>query len=248
MKKTSSVMALVLGLALIGGAAAQAQTPAPSTSAASTGKVFASVSVGGSLQTQTFADSSTFPLFNETATVASNQSVGRGFVFDVSGGYRLTDHLAVGVGLWTQNGKGGATLVASLPDPLLFNHPKTVSLTANDLKQTDVGVNFQVIWMMPVTNKIDMMVYGGPSVIHVSQDIGSITVTPNTQNASSSTSSASKTTGKAGNVGVDFSYALNNRYGLGVFLRYAGGSVDLPSVSGLTVGGVQLGGGLRIKF
>jgi hypothetical protein len=37
-------------------------------------------------------------------------------------------------------------------------------------------------------------------------------------------------------------------YGAGLFLRYAGASVDLPSANNVKVGGVQLGGGLRLRF
>jgi hypothetical protein len=42
------------------------------------------------------------------------------------------------------------------------------------------------------------------------------------------------------------------RYGVGIFFRYSGASVDMPLVGGGTVtvdaGGVQLGGGLRVRF
>jgi hypothetical protein len=243
MKKTSSVMALVLGLVLTATVAARAQSPAPAAS-----KAFVNVSVGGQLRSDTFGSSSTFTLFNETATVASNQSIGRGFVFDIGGGYKLTDHFAVGAGLWTQNSKGTANLVASLPDPLVFNHRITVGTTMADQKQTDVGVNIQLMWMTPLTNKIDLTISGGPTIVHVSQDVASITVAPGTVNTANTSANESKTTAKAGNVGADVSYALTPRFGLGAFVRYAGGSVDLPSVSGLNVGGVQVGVGARIKF
>jgi hypothetical protein len=41
---------------------------------------------------------------------------------------------------------------------------------------------------------------------------------------------------------------LTRRYGVGAFIRYAGATVDLPSVSDLKVGGFQIGGGLRVRF
>ena len=40
-------------------------------------------------------------------------------------------------------------------------------------------------------------------------------------------------------------------WGLGGFVQYAGGSIDLPLPSGqtsITVGGLQFGGGLRFRF
>jgi hypothetical protein len=56
---------------------------------------------------------------------------------------------------------------------------------------------------MAITDKIDLAVSGGPSIIHVKQDLGSITVAPGTQNTTTSIETQSKTTAKAGNVGVD---------------------------------------------
>jgi len=55
-------------------------------------------------------------------------------------------------------------------------------------------------------------------------------------------------TWKAGTIGVDLNYRMNDRYSLGGFVRYAGGKVDLPSVSDLKIGGVQVAGGVRIRF
>lgn len=243
MKKTNSVMALLAGIVLAAGSTARAQTPTPSES-----KAFASISAGTQVQTQTFSNSSSFPLFNETATVASSQNIGRGFVFDIGGGYHVRSHFAIGVGVWTQSGKGAAGVSASLPDPVVFNKPKTVAITTSDLKQTSVGVNLQFMWTAPLTDKIDLTIFGGPTFVHVSQDVGSLTVTPNTQNAVAAVTTESASTGKAGNVGLDLAYRVTDRYGVGAFVRYAGGTADLPSVKGLKVGGVQLGIGARIRF
>jgi hypothetical protein len=169
-------------------------------------------------------------------------------VFDISGGYRVWPDLAFAVGLWTFNGSGSAAIAASLPDPLLFGHPTIVTSSASDLKQTDIGVNLQAVWTMAITDKIDLAVSGGPSIIHVKQDLGSITVAPGTQNTTTSIDTQSKTTAKAGNVGVDVSYKLTTRYGVGGFIRYAGGVADLPSSPGMKVGGIQVGVGARFRF
>ena len=57
-----------------------------------------------------------------------------------------------------------------------------------------------------------------------------------------------KGTGKGINVGADFSYNLVSRYSVGGFVRYAGGVARLESHSSFKVGGVQAGGGLRVRF
>jgi hypothetical protein len=50
------------------------------------------------------------------------------------------------------------------------------------------------------------------------------------------------------NVGADASYMFTPKLGAGLFVRYAGASVDFDSVEDLNVGGFQAGLGLRIRF
>ena len=73
-------------------------------------------------------------------------------------------------------------------------------------------------------------------------------MTAGTQTGVAAVVTESKTTPKAGNVGLELGYRMSDRYGLGGFVRYAGGKVDLPSVPNLTVGGVQVGGRMRFWF
>jgi len=243
MTKRTNIIILIVGFSLTGASAARAQgTSAPESN------IFVNISAGGQVSTHTFTDSSTFLDFEETGTVAANQAVNRGGLVDVSGGYRVWRTVAVGIGLWTSWVSGAAAATAAIPGPLFFGQFKTVALTVSDLKQTDVGLDLQVTWTGAITDRIDVAVSGGPSIIHVSQQIGSITVASNTQNATASVVSQSKTTAKAGNVGVDVGYKLTGRYGAGVFVRYAGGAVNLPAVQNLKVGGVQVGGGVRLRF
>ena len=53
------------------------------------------------------------------------------------------------------------------------------------------------------------------------------------------------------NVGADFPYMLAPYWGLGGFLQYAGGSIDVPLAGGqtsITVGGLAFGGDLRFRY
>ena len=72
--------------------------------------------------------------------------------------------------------------------------------------------------------------------------------TPNSQNIALTTDSQSKTTAKAGNFSLDFTYRLTSMYSAGVFARYAGGELDLPAVRKLKVGTAQAGGLIRYRF
>lgn len=244
MNKTMSIIAVVAGLLFTETSAARAQTPTPPSS----GGTFLSIGLGAQGPIRTFSHSSTFVSFNETGTVDGNQNVGRGFVVDVTGGFQFSDHAGVAIGLWTASAKGDAAATASIPDPLFYGRFTTVSMDASDLKQLSVGLNLQFVWTMPVAARIDLALFGGPTVIYVRQEIGSIAVEPNTANASLSVVRESKTTAKAGNAGVDLRYRISEHYGADVFVRYAGGQADLPSAQNLDVGGVQIGGGVRYRF
>jgi hypothetical protein len=41
---------------------------------------------------------------------------------------------------------------------------------------------------------------------------------------------------------------FTRQLGLGVFLRYAGATVDLPAASGIKVGGLRTGVGFHVRF
>ena len=241
MHKITSSFA-VLASVLLTAATAFAQASGPQTTA--------SLSVGGQVTTRTFSTHTEFPDFNETATVDANQTAGRGIVVDGNVRRNLWGNFGVGVGVWYEHDKGSAAASASIPDPLLVGKFTTVSATASDLAENLVGINLQIFWMRPIRDRYTFVVALGPSIIHASQNIGTILVGTNTlaQNAAPGTVQQSATTAKAGNVGVELNRTLNDKYQAGVFVRYAGGEVDLPAAPKLKVGGVQVGGAIRVRF
>src|SRR4051812_35659237 len=169
MNNTTTIIAIIGTLTFGNALTARAQTAAEN-------RGFLNVSVGGQFQTHDFTTVTTFPLYDETGSVTANQTVGSGFVFDVTGGYRFARSLAGAIGVSTFTGSGDAAAVASIPSPLFFGKPTTVSFDASqygDLKQTSVAINFQIVWMRSISPKFDLAAFGGPSVIHVSQDIAS---------------------------------------------------------------------------
>ena len=245
MTKTTTIIAMIAGFTLSTAFTARAQTQ--STTSADADK-FISVSGGGQFQSRTFSETTTFSLFGDTGSVVANQTVGSGFVFDASVGYRVWRRLSVAVGVSTFRGSGDAAAVVAVPNPLFFGKPTIKNFSASDygnLSQTGTALNIQAVWIKPLTDKLDLWMFIGPSIIHVSQEVASAT---ETQAATATTKTDSANTGKAGTAGVDLNYRLNERYSVGGFVRYGGGQVDLPSVSKLKVGGVQTGGGIRFKF
>ena len=104
----------------------------------------------------------------------------------------------------------------------------------------------QAVWFRPST-KVDVAVSIGPSFIRVTQGVVAGSIPPGTQSLSLAIASE-EATAKGVNVGVDGAYLFTKNLGAGLFIRYNGGSVDLPSAPDLKVGGFQIGVGARVRF
>lgn len=240
MKKTTSIVVLLAGFVLAGSSPALAQTPAANT-------VFIDVNGGGQTQSRAINTSASFPIYGETATVNDAQKIASGPIFDISGGYRVWRGLSVGVGFSAFSRTSIGTVIASVPNPIVFNRPLAVTASSGDLKHSELGTHVMAVWFIPVTDEIDVDFFAGPSFIRVQQDVMTASVPPGTQTVNVATTRQTGTA-RGGNVGISASYLFSRHYGAGLFMRYAGGSVDLPAVSNLKVGGFQIGGGMRLRY
>jgi hypothetical protein len=241
MANVKYALGLCAGLALCA-ASVHAQTPTPSTE-----PFFLNVNVGGQMATRTINAVARKTVFDETATLTSSQDIGKGLVVDFDGGYRVRRDFFAGLFVSFFNNSSDATTSASVPDPIFFNRPKTVTGSTSGLKRSEVAIAPHITWARPLTDNFDITFSGGIAFIRLSQDIvGNFDITP-PQNVA-----ILQTTEKANGVGpyaqVDLIYNLKSRYGVGGYVRYAGASVDLPSQAGTNVGGMQAGGGARLRF
>lgn len=214
-----------------------------------TDKGFVNVTGGVQVGSHTLDTSRTFTIYEEEGSVTSSQKVKSGGLFDISAGYKVWKNLAIGAGYSWTSSKADAAVVSAVPDPVFFDRPRTVNSTASGLKHTESAVNVMAVWMVPVTDKIDVGVSAGPSFFSVKQDIpGSVTATEPGPTVAVATDKASKSTVGV-NFGVDVAYMLNKRFGIGGLARYTWGSADFEGATDkLTVGGFQIGGGLRVRF
>jgi len=203
-----------------------------------------------------FAESMTVPIYGESATYSASHSSSGGGGFDVGGGVRVWSNLAAGVAVTSFSSASAATVSGTVPHPLFYNRPRAVAADLTDLEYKETGVHLHAVWVMPITRKIIVSVAGGPSFFSVNQGLlSSVTVGQETAPFSAvpvltSSTQASKSV-VGGNVGVDVKYVFTEMLGGGVFVRWAGASVDLPTTGGvqsIDVGGVQSGIGLRIAF
>jgi hypothetical protein len=247
MTKTRNILAgVAILMAFAGDVRAQSQNqtlpPTPQM-------FFVNVNVGAQPQTRSIDKSSTFSLYSETASVSSTQAIGSGAIFDVSGGYRVWRMLAVGIGFSNFGKSSDSSIVAIIPNPFVFDQPKTSTATQTGLEHKEHGVHLQAVWFIPITDKVDVSVFGGPSFIRVSQQVvSSITVATGTQDINAPGVTTEEGTAKGGNIGFDANYFFTKNFGAGLFMRYAGGSIDLPSAPDLHVGGFQIGVGARVRY
>jgi hypothetical protein len=247
MLKTMSILAMAGAMAAVGSEARAQTQPPPAT------KGFVNVNVGMQPSSRSVGRTNSFPVYGETATLTTAQENGEGGIFDITGGYRFGPdwygpNLGVAVGFSNFTNTSDSGVVVTVPDPLIFDRPQTVNTSVNDLQYSERGVHLQAVWFMPITNQIDVALSAGPSFIRVSQDlVSTVSIPAGTQNATPVVATEKKT-GIGINIGIDGSYLFTRNLGAGVFLRYAGAKVDLPSIGDLRVGGFQAGVGARVRF
>lgn len=215
-----------------------------------TDKGFANINIGGQSGSHDVATTTTFVVYDEDAHINTTQKTGGGFLFDMNGGYKVWRNLVAAVGYTFMSDSTDGAVTASIPDPSVFDHPRTVNATADNLKHTENALNFMGVWMVPVTDKVDVGISFGPTVFFVKQELpDTLTFTePGPTVTGLTKKDVSKTTGGI-NLGVDVTYLLTKKMGVGGILRYTRGSVNLEGASdSLTVGGFQIGVGGRYRF
>ena len=195
----------------------------------------------------------------QTARYRTDHSLSSGGILNIGGGLRVWRSFGVGVGASVLQNTDDITGSGSVPNPLFFDRPRSVTYAETGLKRREVGIHISAIYVVPFSGRVMFSIFGGPTIFRARQDLisdielgpeldaplfGTVTV------ASVSTVSISKT-GVGGHIGFDGTFLLNDQLGVGGFFRYTGGSVDLPTGNTMTsvdVGGAQLGGGLRVFF
>jgi hypothetical protein len=205
-----------------------------------------------------FTQSQSWPSFAETATVNVEYPAKNSAGVDIQGGFRLWRNMAVGAGITVVNRSTTTTVTGSLPNPLYLNRP--VSLSGGfDAKNSQVGIHVQVAWVVPMPPKMQLVLFGGPSIFSVtqtiveSQGIGLSSAYPfESGSISSARTTDAKTTAFGFGAGADFSYFFSRTIGVGGVVRFTRATAAFP-VSGqpdveMDAGGFQVGAGLRVRI
>ncbi|HEX7485177.1 MAG TPA: SH3 domain-containing protein [Vicinamibacterales bacterium] len=207
-----------------------------------------------------FTQTQTWSYFAETATATIEFPAKNAPGFEVSGGYRVWRNLAVGAGVTVVNRSTATSVTGSIPNPIYVNRPRALSggFSSNN---TETAIHLQATWAIPMSPKMMLMVFAGPSIFNVKQTIvdpQGVTVSTDAYPFDSATITLANTTDLSKTAigfgaGADFSYYFTRFVGVGAMVRFARASVSFPVTNptralSVDAGGFQAGGGLRILF
>jgi hypothetical protein len=215
------------------------------------------VHVGGQPGSSSLQDTFTFSAYDETASVTTDQEYGGSFLFNVEASYAFLPRLAAGLAITRSSGDADASVSASIPNPQVFDRPRSATFTGADATHGETGYHFFVSYLFPASSRLDVRAFAGPSIFRVSHDlVSAVTFTESAPFTSVTITGATvgerTKTVAAFHVGAGVTYRVTDRFGLDGFLRFTRRTVDLPGTgTGTTevkVGGPQLGVGARIGF
>ena len=246
-----------------------AQTPPPQPQPPSDGdddgsRFFFSVNWGGQNKEQSFSDSSTFSIYNESGALATAHSIGGGTLFDIGAGMRVWKGLGAGIAYSTVKNFNDASVSVRVPHPVLFGQSRTATATVENLEHSQNVVHLQFTWTLALRSRFHLTASAGPSFFTVRQTVATVAAPQDIvdpapfNNLSIRTVSLTdvKDSPVGFNIGVDGTYVVRTIKGVGIgvggFARFASASLDLPTEATgdakLKAGGPQGGAGLRLRF
>jgi len=210
---------------------------------------FVNVNFGGQTGSKDITTNFTLPLYGETATIDVSQSHKGGALFDLGGGYRVWDNVAVGLNYTRRSAKTDGSFTASIPDPISYVF-RAVTGSVDNLQRRETWFAIPVSYVIPVTDKADVTVSGGPSHLSLTQEV--VTGASVTEGASGPIVNIDRQIVDKGYwgylLGVDFTYRFTKQLGAGGFLRVQSANGDVTSTVRADGGGFQYGLGLRVRF
>jgi hypothetical protein len=254
MTKTKWLAAICL-VALTGATEAQAQMISWED------RGYIAVNFGLQAASREFTEVARPTIYNERATITVPHTVSSGGLFDIAAGYRVWQNLAISLGFSQFGDSEAPTLTGDIPNPFFGGAHRVATGSAGDLSHNEQAIHVHAYFNIPLTEKFELALVGGPSFYSIKQDFiadvtpveGAFPFTTVTIGNVAQTTQKKRATGFT--VGADGTYLLTPRYGVGVFGRFSGASVELPAVGGdspqlvtVDAGGFQLGGGLRVRF
>ena len=206
----------------------------------------------------TFRRTFTFRAYGEDARFEESHETKSGGLFDLGGSLLVWEQLRVGASYSQLSGSDSTRLTGSVPNPVAVNAARAIPPQDLSLAHEERATHVYAAWVVPITDKLDVAIFGGPSFFNLTQgvvtgvEINEVSGPPWPEvEVAGVTTGEFKKNSIGLHVGADVTYMITPTFGLGGFLRFAQGSIDMESAEGvqpLDVGGVQMGGGVRVRF
>lgn len=216
--------------------------------------------------TNNFQQNSAYPFRFETFTGSVAYDMATRPSFDIGGGVVLTPRAGIGIAVSRRSTSGPAAVAISVPDVLryhLFGAANTV--TTDSLPHTETAVHLEAAYFVNV-RRGRIRLFAGPSMTRVHQEVvtgvqytESMTGTSHTVSLTGVSHGQAADTAWGFNVGADGSLYLSRHFGVGAILRFSRAKATITNglqtagtgyeaTQDITVGGLTLGGGLRVRF
>ncbi len=227
-------------------------------------RVFATIDVPFQPLNNDFSESLRFAdavRTTESVSFVADYASTRGALVDAGAGVRVTNNMGVGATVtWFRRSTSGS-FDLQVPNPIAANRPSSVTGSVADLRRREIGIHLQTIYAIALGKRSRLMLSGGPSIYHTTQDLVRSVEFDIPPGAAAPTFDraliADVTTTVVGfNAGADLTWPLASHIGVGAVTRYSRAAVRLDpgSASGvnraieLHAGGLHIGGGMRFLF
>ena len=236
---------------LLTGARAAAQGP-------SQPERLGSVNAGLQLISDAFMNSSPYTRHEEVGRFEVHYDFTKAFAADAGIAWHVAKRFAMGFTVSYVEKATTAEIEATVPHPFFFAFPRPATGTARGVKRREMGVHFQPQYWHPLSDRLLLRVYGGPTIFLLRQALVSGIVTEEVGVTFHQVRIADHRSRGAGgavlglNGGFEVSHLVTDRLGIGFGLRWSRstkaidveGRVSTP----VELGGLHFGGGLRVAF
>lgn len=218
-----------------------------------------SLAIDGAYQagSHNFTDATTFRANAENGTLTAGYRVKAAPGLNLSAAVNLRGPLAIGVGVTRFAEATPVAFTGSIPHPFFFAQPRTVTADVSGINRQETAIHLQARGRLPIGRRFEVTAFGGPSIVHVSQDVMTdFTYTDVYPYDRVTFRSATTTVGAATKIGVnagaDVAFFFTRKVGIGFGGQFTRATATVAAAKGrtqdVTMGGLQTGGGLRVRF
>lgn len=205
----------------------------------------------------------TFRAYGEEARVETREEFEGGGHVDVGGSLRVWRALELGGGYTQLSSAGTAVVTATVPHPLDTGNDRTAREPPIGLPHRQRATHLYVAWRLPLRDRLDVQFSAGPTYFQLLQGVVVVPTASETSGPPFAEVDLRVDRGEHArngggyNASVDVTFMVSPaaripRVGVGFFARLTGGSVSLPIDADrsrrVSVGGFQIGAGLRLLF